>query len=160
MNAAQVHLALTHMPVILTIAGLMILLVSIFIKKTIVSNVGYFVLIAAGIFAIPVFLSGEGAEEIVEELTGVTGSMIEQHQNIAKFSFYAVLATAAISIFALLKLNSRLVRPVSYLVLVLGIVTTGLMAYTAHLGGQIRHSEISASTMAIDNKGHEDGDDD
>ena len=151
MNAAQVHLALTHMPVILTITGLVILLVSLFIKKQAVTNTGLIVLIAAGVFAIPVFLSGEGAEEVVEEITGVTGSMIEEHEEIALFSFYAVLGTAILALIAMIGGRKKFFQPLSYMVVIFALVTSGLMAYTAHLGGQIRHTEIAAGQLAAGN---------
>lgn len=152
MNAAQVHLALTHMPVILTITGLTILLISLFIKKQAVTNTGLIVLVAAGVFAIPVFFSGEGAEEIVEELTGVTGSMIEEHEDIAKFSLFAVSATAVLALLAMIIGNKKIFRPISYLVVVFALVTSGVMAYTAHLGGQIRHTEITDSGIVSGNE--------
>ena len=148
MNAAQVHLALTHMPVILTLAGMTILLVSLFIKNKTVTKVSYFILLAAGLFAIPVFLSGEGAEDVVEEITGVTGSMIEEHEEIAKFALWAVLFTGVIAAVALFKLNTGLARAFSFLIILGAFISTGLMVQTAHLGGQIRHSEIQKGAVA------------
>ncbi len=162
MNAAQVHLALTHLPVILTLTGLTTLIVSLFIKKNLITKVASIILIAAGVFAIPVFLSGEGAEEIVEEVTGVTGSMIEEHEDIARYSFYAVLITAVISLASLFRFSIKWKRSLNYLVLIVGLITTGLMVYTAHLGGQIRHSEIQNSSLAAESgiNASDDNDDD
>jgi uncharacterized membrane protein len=157
MNASQVHLALTHMPVILTLAGICILLVSLIIKNKTVSKVSYFILVAAGIFAIPVFLSGEGAEEIVEEITGVTGSLIEEHEEIARFSLWAVLFTGLAAAVALFRLSPRIVKPISFIVLIAGLITAGLMFQTAHLGGQIRHTEIQKGSVATNNQDNEKG---
>lgn len=147
MNASQVHLALTHMPVVLTLAGIVILLVSLLIKNKTVTRVSYFVLVAAGLFAIPVFLSGEGAEEVVEEITGVTGSMIEEHEEIAKLALWAVLLTGVVAALALFRFSLKIAKPLSLFVAIAAFIATGLMIQTAHLGGQIRHTEIQKGSV-------------
>jgi uncharacterized membrane protein len=159
MNAAQVHLALTHMPVILSLTGLIILLIALFTKKQILINTALIILIAAGLFSIPVFLSGEGAEEIVEEMSGVSGSIIEKHEDIAKYSFFAALGTGLVAIFALIRLNARLSRIFTLLVVGGSLITSGLMTYTAHLGGQIRHPEITSGQASAVNEQNEEEND-
>ncbi len=153
MNAAQVHLALTHLPVVLSLTGLVILLVSLFIKNPTVTRVAFYVLLAAGLFTIPVFLSGEGAEEIVENLPGVSEPLIEEHEDFAKLTLYAIIAAAAGSLFGLLRLQPSIQKAVYYFVLVSALATTGMMAQTAHLGGQIRHSEIRQGNIAGQDNG-------
>jgi uncharacterized membrane protein len=164
MNASQVHLALTHVPVVLSLTGMAVLLVSLFIKNQTVSRVAFYLLLAAGLFTIPVFFTGEGAEEIAENLPGVSEPLIEAHEEIAKYTIYAVLIAAAGALFGLLRLKPALRKAVYYFVLVTAIVTTALMVQTAHLGGQIRHSEIRQGTLAeldpAGNDGEEEEEDD
>lgn len=148
MNASQVHLALTHMPVILGLTGLAILTVSLFIKKPVITNIAYWILLAAGLFAVPVFFTGEGAEEISEHLPGVSESIVSKHEELAKFSFYAALLVAAGALIGLFPWKKSLLRVVYYFVLIASIITTGLMIQTAHLGGQIRHTEIRQGALA------------
>lgn len=143
MNSAQVHLALTHLPVVLTLAGMIILIVSLIIKNPIVTKVGLFVFIAAGLTALPVYFSGEGAEEMVENIPGVSEAIMEEHEDIAKLSLIAIVITAIVGLVGLLNFITRKFgKPVHIVVLLLSFVATGLLAQTAHLGGQIRHSEI------------------
>ena len=68
MNAAQVHLLSNHLPLTIPFIGLIVILISIFVKSDIVRRTGYFILLLGGLFTIPTFFSGEGAEEIVEHL--------------------------------------------------------------------------------------------
>ena len=68
MNASQIHLALTHVPVILSFVGLVILVISFFKKNETTTRIAFYILLAAGLFAIPVYATGEGTEEVVEKL--------------------------------------------------------------------------------------------
>ena len=70
MNQAQIHLALTHMPVILSMTGLVILIISLIMKNTVVIKTSFYIFLIAGLFTIPVYFTGEGAEEMVEHLPG------------------------------------------------------------------------------------------
>ena len=158
MNSAQMHLALTHLPVVLTLAGMIILIVSLIIKNIAVTRVGLYVLIAAGLSALPVYFSGEGAEEMVENIPGVSEAIIEEHEDIAKLSLIAIIITAVAGLIGLMSfITQRFGKPVYIGVLLLSFIATGLLAQTAHLGGQIRHSEIrSGGTLAnADQNGNE-----
>ncbi len=142
MNASQIHLALTHLPVVLSIAGSIMLIISLIRKNPIAINVALYVLVAAGIFSMPVFFTGEGAEEMVEDLPGVSQSLIEKHEEIAKYGFAFIIAAGLSALVALLKLRLFATRSMRTLTLVLSLISAGAMSQTAHLGGQIRHSEI------------------
>jgi uncharacterized membrane protein len=143
MNSAQVHLALTHVPVILSITGLLMLIVSFFIRNTMLTKTSYFIIIIAGIAAIPVYFTGEETEEVIERLPGVSESIISKHEDVAKWAMISVVTAGIAALFAFFSFKWMAVARVSkVLVLVLGLATGGLMAQTAHLGGQIRHSEI------------------
>lgn len=148
MNTSQVHLALTHVPVILSLTGLVVLVVSLFIKNQTVTRVAFYILLVAGLLTIPVFLSGEGAEEIVENLPGVSEPLIEEHEELARLTLYAVMLAAAGSLIGLFRFKPAFRKAIYYFVLGAAIMTSALMAQTAHLGGQIRHSEIRNGAIA------------
>jgi uncharacterized membrane protein len=143
MNSSQIHLGLTHVPVILSIVGLVILTIGMIRKKDTLHKTAFYLLLFAGIFAIPVFLTGEGAEETVEHLPGVSEDAIERHEGLAKLAFGIVSAVAVVSLTALLFYHkTRLLRFVKPLLLMLGLATAGIMAVTAHTGGLVRHPEM------------------
>lgn len=143
MNSSQVHLALTHMPVILSLVGLVVLAVAMLKRNDTLTKTAFYLLLFAGLSAIPVFLTGEGAEEAVEHLPGVSETVIEEHEDLAKMAFAVVSAAALLSLAGLLLYGKagirRWIRPLIFL---LALVTVGIMIVTAHLGGQVRHTEI------------------
>ncbi len=162
MNATQVHLAMTHLPVILSLVGMLALLIS-FIKPNIsLRRTALYILLIAGITALPVFFTGEGAEEVVENLPGVSESLIEDHESIAKYGLFAILAAAVLALIALPNfIAEKFKKGIVVAVLIVSFVSTGLMIQTAHLGGQIRHSEIrTGMTQQGDNTENEKEDDD
>jgi len=141
---------LNHIPVSGVIFGLIVLAWGIFRRSDEVKIVGLIALILAGIIAVPVYLTGESAEEIVEKLPGVSEGIIELHEGSALISLiFAVIA----GVFALVALISRRLKSGAFAqfamvgTLFVSLVTGVLMARTANLGGQIRHSEIRAGAQ-------------
>ena len=137
------HLALTHVPVILSFAGLVMLIVALLTRNTTLTKTSYIILIIAGVAALPVFFSGEGTEEAVEHIPGVSETIIERHEDVANLAMISITAAGISALAALFSFRwffaTRLLK---VLVLLLAIISGGLMAQTAHLGGQIRHTEI------------------
>lgn len=143
MNGSQIHLALTHVPVILTLTGLAILFIALIRKNPTVTRVALYIIVAAGLFAIPVYLSGESAEEVVEHLPGVSENIIETHEDAGLFALIMAIMNGIAAIIGIVLFNKPMFRKIIVpLVLVVSLVTSGVMIRTAHLGGQVRHSEI------------------
>jgi uncharacterized membrane protein len=152
MNASQIHLALTHVPVILSIIGLAILLIALIRKNDTLTKTSFYIFLAAGIFALPVYFTGEGAEEIVEELPGVSENVIGKHEQFASISLTIILICAVISLAALfLYKYFQAVRILKYAVLLFSFGSAITLAQTAHLGGQIRHTEIQSTFASTAN---------
>jgi uncharacterized membrane protein len=143
MNSSQIHLALTHVPVILSILGLVVMIVAMAKRNDTLTRTAFFILLFAGLAAVPVYYTGEGAEETVEHLPGVSEAIIEKHEDVAKIGFGTILVTAIGSLAALVVYRKtdimRLLKPFVFL---LALATAGIMVATAHFGGQVRHSEI------------------
>ena len=157
MNSSQIHLALTHVPVILSLVGLVILAVAMLKKNDVLTKTAFYVLFFAGISAVPVFFTGEDAEETVEHLPGVTESVIEKHEELAKLAFGIVSTTAIISLAGLVFYRQTGIRKwLRPLVLVVAVATAGVMAVTAHLGGQVRHTEIRSGFASSGSNGTND----
>lgn len=144
MNAAQIHLALNHVPLFLSILGAAILVLGMIKKNESFKSLSLYLLVAAAIFTAPVFLTGEGTEELVERLPGVNEAGIEEHEEMAKISLIVIIVTGVVALAGLLlKKNARAARLILVAVMVLSLVSFGTMAQTAHLGGLIRHSELN-----------------
>jgi uncharacterized membrane protein len=155
MNASQIHLALTHVPVILSFIGLVILIVSFFKKNETLTKTAFYIFLAAGLFTIPVYFTGESAEEIVEHLPGVSENIIEEHEEIAGITLVIISISGLVS-FAGLVLSRfpGLAKAIKLTALLFALGSAAAMAQTAHLGGQIRHSEIRSEFVSQGEKGN------
>ena len=147
MSWGHVHLLLNHVPVIGTFLCLLLLLVAFVRKSEELKKVtlGLFVLIA--LVTIPVYLTGEPAEDMVEKIPGISKAMIDQHEESALFSMIAVEVAGVIALAGLLLFRSKkgLGNLLAIVTLVFSLVTGGLLAWTSNLGGQVRHTEISSA---------------
>lgn len=151
MNSVQMHLALTHVPVILSLAGAAMLIVALLAKNKTLIKTAYVMLVIAGITALPVYFSGEGAEEAVENLPGVSETIVERHEDIAKAGLISIVIAGLLAIAAFFSLRFIMVgRIFKVVVLGAGLVSSALMFQTAKLGGEIRHTEVSNATAVLD----------
>jgi len=91
-------------------------------------------------------MSGKSAEKLVKDQEGVSAVMIQVHQDAAFFAFICMQLTGAAAWLALWQYRrlSAPVRGVLPAVLVLSLITFGVMARAADMGGEIRHSEIAS----------------
>jgi len=158
MNSAQIHLALNHMPLLLSLLGGILLIIGMIKKNASFKSLSLYLLVAAALFTAPVYLTGEGTEEMVEHLNGVNESAIEKHEDMAKITMVIIAITGAISLIGLfLQKNIRFSKLILGITLVLSFASFGTMAQTAHLGGLIRHSELqngSVSENDMNNEGN------
>lgn len=145
MNAAQIHLALNHIPLFFSLIGGLILLSGLFRKNDGFITLSLYMLIAAALFTSPVFLTGEGTEELVEKAVGVNESAIESHEDMAKISLIVIIITGIFALAGLLlRRKMTIAKGLLPITVVLSITSFGTMAQTAHLGGLIRHTELQS----------------
>lgn len=147
MTSVQMHLALTHVPIILFLTGLIMLIVALIQKNNAtIKTTSYLLMLVAGITSIPVFFTGEGAEEAIENLPGVSESIIENHEKWAQITIISISLSGLVALAALIfnrfEKGIRIFKP---MLLISGLITSSLLVQTAHLGGQIRHTEIRNS---------------
>ena len=90
MNDAHYHLVLNHLPIIIPAIGLLILIGGLLFKSEIVKRTAYLVFILGAITTLAAFATGEGAEEAVEHLPGVTENLIKTHEETAEI--FAILS--------------------------------------------------------------------
>ncbi|MCI0619138.1 hypothetical protein L0244_39720, partial [bacterium] len=137
MDLVHVHLLLNHFPVIGMVIGLLLFIFGFLRKSNELKKVSLGTFVLLGMLAIPVYFSGEPAEKSVENLPGVSDSIIEQHEDAALIALTGVIILGIVSLVALLLFKHTPV-PVwlTALTLVIAFITTALMGYTANLGGQ------------------------
>jgi len=149
MNATHVHLLLNHFPVIGTLIGSGLILWGIIKKQDQLKFAGAVVLSLMAIIAIPVYLTGEPAEESVEDLAGVTESAIKLHEDAATIAIILMSITGLASLAAIfLTWQKKLSAKTAYLAaFILSVICFAAMARTGYFGGQIRHTEIAGAAI-------------
>ncbi|OSZ80098.1 hypothetical protein CAP36_02215 [Chitinophagaceae bacterium IBVUCB2] len=154
MNEAQIHLALNHAPLFLSAFGGALLILGMFRKNNSYKKLSLYLMVLGAILTAPVFLTGEGTEEMVENLPGINETMIERHEDMAKIALVIICISGAVALIGLLfQKNAALSKLVFLAVLFLSFASFGTMAQTAHLGGLIRHSELQNTIQT----GNEEG---
>lgn len=149
LSGAHFHLLLNHIPVLGTIFGVGVLIYGWARKSPDILKVslGFFVL--AGLFAGAVYLTGEAAEDAVEHLPGISEALIDPHEDAG---FYALIAAGVLGVLSLYGLwryaGAAIPTRFAAVVLAVGLVSSGVMGWTANLGGQINHPEIRPEATA------------
>jgi uncharacterized membrane protein len=159
MNDAHLHIVVNHFPIIGTIFGLGILIAGIFMKNIVIKNVAYILFVIAAIFAAVSMTTGEGAEEIAENLPSVTDQIIHEHEEMAEKLALVLYTLGVISLLGLylnFKNNAK-AAVVSYIAIVVAVSGVFLGKQTGTTGGEVRHTEIraTATATAVDQNGIE-----
>lgn len=145
MNAAHLHLVLNHVPLFGLLAGIVLLIWGLLRRSYEMRIASYAAFVVSGLAAIAVYFSGGAAESLIEDLPGVAERLIEQHEDLAKLAMLGIGASGVLAAVAFFVEHSGLAlrRSVVAALLVVAFLSVGVVGYTANLGGQIRHPEIS-----------------
>jgi uncharacterized membrane protein len=140
-----------HFPIIGTIFGFGILIIGLFLKNKTLLNTSYGLFIVAAIFAAISMGTGEGAEELVEDMPNIGKQIIHEHEELAEklaVLLYVLGGLSLVGLYLNFKNHSK-AKLLSFLIL--GIATAGLFLVqkVGTSGGEIRHTEIrpNANTM-------------
>jgi uncharacterized membrane protein len=143
-SLAHLHLILNHLPIVLIPLGLLMLGIGWYRKLSILQYWGLGILGIAGFFALPVYLTGEEAEHVVEELAGVSEHVLEEHEEWGQRAMIISLMLSSFSIFTWIRLRQtgKLDARLGGLVLGLGMMACVALGLTALEGGEIRRPEL------------------
>lgn len=160
MNLTHLHLLLNHLPIFGSILGGFVLFYGLYTRSNPTKMAAYFVLIISSIGAVITYLTGEPAEESIENIQGISKSMIEEHEEFAGIALVALIilgVASLIGLFITFKKSPR-TRIVATITLLISLISFGLIARAGYIGGQIRHTEINPN--ATPNQGAAQDDDD
>lgn len=146
MNFGYIHLVLCHVPVLFIPLSTVLIGVGLIKNNKTIRMLAYSILLMGVIASVPVYLSGESAEHLVEPM-GVIEASIEAHEEAAEFTFISSLFLGALTVAGLLLSKfENLEKKLAFSIVVAGFACSCLLIYTANLGGKIRHTELSTST--------------
>ena len=147
MNEAHLHLIINHFPIVGLFIGIIILTVGIGFKFDNSKRTALLIIIGSVIASYISFETGEGAEEIVENLPNVTEKLIHEHEEMAEFFMgtqWMLLLVSLITLF--LDWKQKKIAHYSYILLL--ILSCSSMYFAKKVGtsgGEIMHSEIRSN---------------
>jgi len=162
MNQAHLHLLFNHLPILGTLFGILILAGGYLLKNNTVKRTALGIFVLSALCAIPAYLTGEGAEEIVEGLPGVSENLMEAHEDLANIFLWMVGALGLFSLatfYADFK-SKKIAATLYALTLVAAIGTMVFAQRVGSSGGEIRHTEIrsgATATVGNENPGNSGG---
>ena len=151
-NAAHWHLVLNHLPVVGSVAALL-LIGWAFIKNTDESKrIALTALVLVALVVIPAFLTGEPSERHVKGLRDISSRWMSNHEAAAEAALWMAVSVGLLALGALTGFRKArsIPRWAIGVLLVLNLVVCGLMTRTANYGGKIHHPEIRTYTAPTD----------
>lgn len=149
MSLVHLHLLLNHVPVVGVVFGLLFLVVALARRDGGLAKVAFAFLAFIGAVSVAVFMTGEPAQEAIEKLPGFSERLSDRHEDAALLATIVTGTMGALALAALILYRRRaLPRWLTMLGAVSALGASAMMAYTANLGGQIRHSEIRAGAAS------------
>lgn len=150
MSIPHVHIMLNHIPVIGVLFCGLFFIISVILKNIQFQRITSVLLILVALSAIPVFITGEPTEEIIENIPSVSEHYIEEHEESALVSLIVMEILGGLSILGLIfsVKQGKIPGYAKNGIIIFSIISSALFAYTAYLGGHIRHTEIRPDFQA------------
>lgn len=144
MNGAHYHLVLNHLPIIIPIIGVVVLVGGFIVKSEIVKRTAYCIFILGAITAFAAIATGDGAEDVVKHIEGISKNLIHEHEE--KAAVFALLSyVLGIGSLVALWSNWKKKSYANYIALAIIAYCLAVLYFgqqTGTTGGEIRHSEI------------------
>ena len=161
MNEVHWHLVMNHAPIFFPIVGVIVMITGLISKSEAVKRTAYLVFIIGAITTLPTMFSGEGAEEVVEHMSGVSHNYIHHHEEQAESFATLSYILGGLSLFGIWASFKE--KSVSKLLSIITIVFASVVIYFGKVagtsGGEIRHTEIRGNQVAPALEQDEDDDD-
>ena len=143
---AHIHLLLNHFPTVAFLIGLGLFIVALYIKSDHMKRISLGIFLIISLLSIPVYMTGKAAQSAIKDQPGVSAVITERHQDAAFLALAFMELTGVLAWLGLWQFRrvSRASSGILAVVLVFSVITFGLMARAANIGGDIRHPEIVA----------------
>jgi len=151
-NLIHVHLWLNHLPILGTLIALALFVLSLALDHDDLKQASLALFTLIALFAIPAYMSGNAAQVVLKDNPNVSMELIQAHQGSALVAFLFMELTGAVALFGLWRFSrseknpwmERPAKSILFVVLVLAVITSGLMAIAGNTGGEIGHPEVAS----------------
>jgi len=146
MLLTHLHLMLNHIPIFGSIVLFFLMAHAVFYKKEkqVKIYLWFYVLIA--LITIPVFLTGDPAQDSIINLPGINKATIDAHETFGYISLITILLLGISAAAALRFFRTKAEIPpwFKYSFIVVAFISVVAVSWTGKTGGEIRHSEITS----------------
>ena len=147
MDLTHIHLLLNHFPTVGMAISLGLLVLALLTKSADLKRASLILFTGIALISLPTYMSGNSAAEKIQNMPGISKTLINTHESMAMVSLIIMELTG---VFAWLGLwQNRRQGKISgfylFMVCALAAATFAMMAQTANIGGEIRHPEIWTS---------------
>lgn len=144
MVPVEAHLALNHVPLVGLIFGVVFFVAGLTRSSPASLRAGLRIFVAMGIAVLPVVASGLLSANVLRDSQWLNATAVSTHQTAGILTLVALAILGVLSGAALIASRRMPAFPrwVKATVLMLAVASVGLNAWTAYLGGALRHSEL------------------
>jgi uncharacterized membrane protein len=144
------HLVTHPFPIVLVTIGTLVGFLGWALGRESLESYGIISILIAGALAIPSYLTGLAAADVVTERTFVQPSVVQTHRTWATFAAFALLTCGVFALFSLLQPGDRRLRRFVFIVAMPAVLLTAMAAFR---GGKIEHAESSTAGDAATSSG-------
>jgi len=146
MNLAHLHLVLNHVPIVGTVIGVGLLVVSLAGNTDGFKRASLMILAVVALLTLPTFFSGIGAQRAITRDPAVSALLIQRHEGAAMLALFFIEIAGALALAGLWQDHRSNIGKrwtwIPMAILLFSVVTAGLLARVGTTGGEIRHPEI------------------
>lgn len=146
MNGALLHLLLSHLPVVGCLIAFVVLAANRHRDDASATRVGLVLALVSALAAVPTFLTGPPAVQLVRALGPDGDPYMVTHAKAALGGLLCLLVFGTVALAALRTTakKPRLSATLTKVAIVLGFVSVMVSGYVAQTGYDIRHTEVRA----------------
>lgn len=150
MSILHLHLLLNHVPVVGAAFLVLLFAVAVIRRDEKLAKMGLIFSVLLAAVTAAVYFTGGAAEEVAENITGVSELSISLHEETAEISTIAFSVMGTLSLMYLIIARRKPVpRSAAMTALAATLIVSGLLAWTANLGGNIRHTELRTASGPV-----------
>jgi hypothetical protein len=144
LNAAHLHIAINHLPVVGFMAALVLSICALFTRDRMLDMTAWMFTVGCSLTAVVSYLTGGPAEEMLSGTPDISNAYLSAHERWGEWTYYAAMAIGALSLLGwfLAKRKEDSDRKALILLILMLFAANFMGALTASLGGDIRHPEI------------------
>jgi len=143
-SIAHLHLIINHVPVVGSIFILAMYIIALLFKNVFLQKVSLWFLVVIALATAVAYVTGDKTKDAVEGLSQASSTMIELHEQYARYSLIVMFVAGIVALGGALFYSRKPTIPlyVHISIIVILLISVVLFSYVGLFGGEIMHTEI------------------